>query len=809
MNCREHQEFFSDLYDGNLAPDRRRDLEAHLASCAECRAAYGDLSESLHALREGSSPVPGEPFVRNIVETVRSETERIALFQNTGMRRPTTRRTVSTRRAAWALPAVAAAALIAFAIGFLVQKQAADQEIRDLQEQIARALRETPTPEPPRPVVTNDVIITQWLREKNVVNVDGLWMSTDLQDRLKKGEVLIDGQWVDLKKEIARQVADELAKAAPGAPDPKALEDKILEKHDLVRRGEWILPRKWSEALDKGQVLAAGGEPKDLEDLVGDKIRELGFVKLDGKWMTPEQRTQMLAARKIQKGDGAAAPAALVKALDGLEIGPPLGFRNLMIYPLVAPADRTVAAATLPDALAALEFADEGNALQVRVKNKGDADVVLFAGELLAGGRHDRVVSRDTIVPAKKDRTVDVFDVEPGQLRAADKTAFSKTGGARLAPLGLARLLNDEVGQAGVWVSAVRASPLDLYRDHKAAIAEFRAAFKDLRAPNPNIVGVAVAVGDSIAAIEVFGSPALFASQLDRVLESAALEAIVANDRETRFPSEMAASPLAVRRLAESAFAAEPDAEGDTVVLRHNGRALGRVVSANGEPVRVLLFPDGPESRRSGVDLAVAPPKVSHVVQAYLARLQAPNGSRRSATIREMAMLPGPDAGKAVMAQLNGPQRREAVEALGLRGDPAAAETLLRLLKESRKENPPTMYPLLAQALARLGSEKAAQELIEDLNPKTPVLAKAAADHLPMLLSGMRNGNALEVAMTNAIHALSRLEGGPPDSHGTPWPHRTLIFLTGKNYENKEDYVLWWNSPKDRQEFLDRFAGRR
>ena len=172
-------------------------------------------------------------------------------------------------------------------------------------------------------------------------------------------------------------------------------------------------------------------------------------------------------------------------------------------------------------------------------------------------------------------------------------------------------------------------------------------------------------------------------------------------------------------------------------------------------------------------------------------------------------MLPGPDAGKAVMAQLNGPQRREAVEALGLRGDPAAAETLLRLLKESRKENPPTMYPLLAQALARLGSEKAAQELIEDLNPKTPVLAKAAADHLPMLLSGMRNGNALEVAMTNAIHALSRLEGGPPDSHGTPWPHRTLIFLTGKNYENKEDYVLWWNSPKDRQEFLDRFAGRR
>src|SRR5688572_6010228 len=137
MNSREHQEFFSDLYDGHLAPERTREMESHLAACPTCRAEYEEFSESLHALREGAVPVPGDPFVHRVVETVRSETERIALFQNTGVRRPTTRRTTAPQRSVWALPAIAASALVAFAIGFVVQKHAGDQVITDLQEQLA------------------------------------------------------------------------------------------------------------------------------------------------------------------------------------------------------------------------------------------------------------------------------------------------------------------------------------------------------------------------------------------------------------------------------------------------------------------------------------------------------------------------------------------------------------------------------------------------------------------------------------------------------------------------------------------------
>jgi hypothetical protein len=543
---------------------------------------------------------------------------------------------------------------------------------------------------------------------------------------------------------------------------------------------------------------------------VGDKVRELGLVQHEGQWMRPEERAELLAARRVERFG--AGPATVVsRALEGLEIGPPLGFRNLMLYPLIAAGERAVAVTTLPEAVAAdrVEITDDVNALQVRVKNKGDADIAVLAGEILLGGRHARVVARDTIVPAKKDRAVEVFDVEPAELRAADKTAFRRESGHYWAPLGMRRLMSDEGGQAAVWGAILanggRASTADLYREHRPALNEFRTALFGLRAAHPGMVGVAVAIGDSIASAEVFGSPALFAAHFDRILESAAIEAIVNHQRETRFPSDLPAGPLSVKRLAESAFGAELDDEGDSVVLRRNGRILGRVLTSGNDAVRVLLFPDGPAAPRPALDLAVAPAKVQHLLKAYDARLQAPNTppQRKTAVIREMAMLPGDHARLAVLdkAKPQAPYRRDAIEALGLRGDPAAGEQLLKWLKESRKDV--TTYSVLAQALARLGNEDAIHVLIGDLDPKLPVLARAAAEYIPLLMYSMRNPNALETAVGTLITAMNRMPPEPGSDPQGQWTLRTLRLVTGKSFAGTVDYTLWWNDPANRTEFLE------
>ena len=50
MTCREVQEFFSDLFDGELPLDRKRPLESHIATCPECHVEYDVFLKSMHAL---------------------------------------------------------------------------------------------------------------------------------------------------------------------------------------------------------------------------------------------------------------------------------------------------------------------------------------------------------------------------------------------------------------------------------------------------------------------------------------------------------------------------------------------------------------------------------------------------------------------------------------------------------------------------------------------------------------------------------------------------------------------------------------
>jgi len=819
MNCREHQEFFSDLYDGNLPADRGRELEAHLAGCADCRGEYEAFSASLKALQEAGERAVPEAFVRRVMDTARAESERQVLYQNTGMRRPSTRRFVVPRpRALWAIPALAASALVAFAVGYFIQKQAADRAIDDLKEQLAKSkpVDHGSTPAPEEGVVwegnqrfTIADFVPRWLEKIGYAKFGDTWISKEMRDRLERGEAWIDGKWVLAKAEIERRVQEEMAKVT-GVTDPKAARDRIIEELGLVKRGDGYMAKAMADALDRGLVISPTGEALALDDVVAEKLHELKLVRHEGRWMSEEQRTELLASRRIEK-PGGVANTAVTRALDGLEIGPPLGYKNLTLYPLIAASEKSVAVTTFPEAFGngKVDITDE-NSLQVRVKNKGDAALVLLAGEILVAGRPDRVVARDTLIPANKDRAVEVFDVEPNQPRGAEKVAFRPESGHYWASLGMRRLLNEEPGQAGVWAAingpGGKISPFDLYKDHRTGLTEYHMALVDLRSAHALMVGVAVAVGDSLVSTEIFGSPTLLAAHWDRILDSASLEALLAGPgRENRGVSEFPSSVAAVKRMLETAFSAEQDGENDSIVLRRHGRPLGRAVTAAGEAVRLLLFPDPSGAPRPPLDLLVKEGKVKRAVDAYEARLAGATGNRRASILREMAMLPGDYPRQKVLDHAKSDQPRvPAIEALGLRGEPAVVEPLLlEWLKETRKETAVALYAALAQALARLGSEKAIVVLVQDLDPKTPLIARAAADHLPALLVGVRDRNTFEKSMDNLIQGLERFSAEPSDPQGLSWPVRTLRLITGKEYGKITDFQIWWNTPLERQNFLE------
>lgn len=66
MTCAQIEELLSDLIDDELGAGARTGVEAHLASCAECAAAYRALKRTVAFVRANASVdfVPGTPGER-------------------------------------------------------------------------------------------------------------------------------------------------------------------------------------------------------------------------------------------------------------------------------------------------------------------------------------------------------------------------------------------------------------------------------------------------------------------------------------------------------------------------------------------------------------------------------------------------------------------------------------------------------------------------------------------------------------------------------------------------------------------------
>src|SRR5262245_50721327 len=111
MTCREVQEFFSDLYDGELPIDRKRSLESHIATCPQCHEEYDLFLKSMQALTTTASIEAPERFVESV--TTSMKIERIAPPVEAAVAPP-------KRSSPWAPVAAAAGILVALVTGYVV-----------------------------------------------------------------------------------------------------------------------------------------------------------------------------------------------------------------------------------------------------------------------------------------------------------------------------------------------------------------------------------------------------------------------------------------------------------------------------------------------------------------------------------------------------------------------------------------------------------------------------------------------------------------------------------------------------------------
>jgi ARG and Rhodanese-Phosphatase-superfamily-associated Protein domain len=284
---------------------------------------------------------------------------------------------------------------------------------------------------------------------------------------------------------------------------------------------------------------------------------------------------------------------------NGWRLGAPVSIRNLTIFPVI---DDNAAAShgfiTLDEGLKSgkvtiNEMGEDGTVRggrnrggsadvnRLAITNKSGKTLVLIAGELLLGGKQDRIVGHDCIVEASNIPVpIEVFCVEHGRWsersdfgrsrnRQTDFRAgaaggigagsgsgvgpgFGPASGGMAAP-SIREKAQVEKSQTEVWSSVsemvtVNAAKTDtgtlnsVYENQrvKAKVAPYRRALRD-RLSDKNVVGVVAAVGGEIIAADVFATHSLLEAYWPKLLNSYVVEAVSRPAKDSPMPGFAAA----------------------------------------------------------------------------------------------------------------------------------------------------------------------------------------------------------------------------------------------------------------------------
>jgi hypothetical protein len=309
--------------------------------------------------------------------------------------------------------------------------------------------------------------------------------------------------------------------------------------------------------------------------------------------------------RRILGGEGpAASPWAtatspeLREFLGGVRSGPAVARAGLHVVWLAGRPAAPLPVATLDEARQRgdLQIVEREQATvpTLIVENRGKSHVLLLAGEILLGGKQNRVLVEDVLLPpASGPRDIGVYCVEQGRWAGRSKEFEAK--GSFAAP-GLRARVMEKADQGRVWAEVERyaraAAAPSPSRDYQAVYeqpevkAHLEAAARELAEPPAAALGAAVFTGRTLAGLDLFGDPSLFARQWPKLLRAQALDAYQrpaqpwADDKGLRGRVEellriAATAPGTVRTNAGAGQIFESRVEGHrAAALVHAGRVV-------------------------------------------------------------------------------------------------------------------------------------------------------------------------------------------------------------------------------------------
>ena len=224
-------------------------------------------------------------------------------------------------------------------------------------------------------------------------------------------------------------------------------------------------------------------------------------------------------------------------------------YKNLKVIPIrwkgAGPGKKNVEIISLSNALQKgyITISERGTASTenvhwLRITNTSKKLVFIGSGEIIIGGRQDRMVTKDTILtPTSSDQYIPVMCVEENRWSDKEKKfAYGSFANARLR-----RVLDQSKNQVLIWKeiyglldSSKIKSPTLAYaalkfdKKYKLSDAEYFNYFSNkIKNTDSTIVGIVCMSGEKVIGCDVFDSKDLFYAELESLLAGYIEEALI------------------------------------------------------------------------------------------------------------------------------------------------------------------------------------------------------------------------------------------------------------------------------------------
>ncbi len=217
-------------------------------------------------------------------------------------------------------------------------------------------------------------------------------------------------------------------------------------------------------------------------------------------------------------------------------------------------------------------------------KNNSSDTIFIMAGEVVKGGKQDRVIGQDVVLAPGQEINLSAFCVEKSRWTTKDGNQGAFTGYFNVTSMDIRKTVTKEKSQGKVWEkvdkfteandakSTTKAyTALENSKEYKKNLQEYLDKFENAFTNQSNVIGFVATTGDKVIGCDLFATHDLFIKSYNNLLHSYVTEAIT-NGEEVTISGDKVAGYLDKLLADESKQQEEIDKNGS--MLQHGGKKL-------------------------------------------------------------------------------------------------------------------------------------------------------------------------------------------------------------------------------------------